>query len=294
MGFFESFKNIIENRFNISFPKLENVKFFSDNSLVKIGSVNIGVPPKKQDPDPKRLKLSKDGKTVDIDLLLLSEEERRLLLPMALEEQGHLLDTGARQDIDQLMKSKTNPETKDLLFLFKEILYPEDLMILKSAMFMKIHYDANKHSRALIIKKQISVRHGRRGRNITNLYCEGYFGSMLKPLYDNLSKKHPSDIQAKKKFYAIFDDIVNDLPHTTFVNSMQSREEVLAEVEKKINGVLEYGVNTFHIHGIGKDNINKIRWVLDQLEIIFEYDPEENRESNHISVTLTILKRKST
>ena len=99
------------------------------------------------------------------------------------------------------------------------------------------------------LKRDIIMRFGDRGRNISNLCSAGYFEEFLIPLYN-------SD---KENFERIYEDLIANSMLAVFVNSGMDADDIPKELERKILISKKYGFKFIHVHGIGKKNISTIK-----------------------------------
>jgi hypothetical protein len=125
-----------------------------------------------------------------------------------------------------------------ILKFFKDKLNGKDFEILRSAIFIKDSKDRGEDISKLL--EQLNRRFGSRGNNICNLYGEGYFESVIKPLYSILQAK-----DKEKEFRNQFNEFVENLPISYFVSSGKSQEMINKELKEKIMKSRKYGISFF-------------------------------------------------
>ena len=136
------------------------------------------------------------------------------------------------------------------------------------------------------MKKDLIKRFGDEGRIICNLCTSGYFdeGGYIKQLYGEMSAS--SDFEPAK-FRGEFKKIVTLSPFAEFVYKDMSEEELAGEINQKLSTYQKYGIKFLAIHGIGKQNVEKIRKIVYELE---EQNPDLKpkiaQEENIIQVTI--------
>jgi hypothetical protein len=127
------------------------------------------------------------------------------------------------------------------------------------------------------LKDQIIQKHGDKGRNIANLCTAKYLEDFLIPLHSSLMQEYKDDRLANEAFIEKYKPIVMELPFTIFVGFPMSVEEIRKQIATK----KQYGIKFVNIHGIGENNIKKIKDVIlgkekDGQFIINELKEEKN------------------
>lgn len=248
-------------KIELNLPKVLNAKLFSDNQSNKTIYV--------------------DKRTININVCKLNTSKESKLKPLinqAIVEDGLLL---TRDDVQEVITAfrKVDKEKRNLEFLkfIKQIIPEEDLVILRAAIFIKSQYDAGKDIKPL--KGQLIERYGNRGKNISNLYSAGYFASLIKPLYEEMSKQ-PDFVQ--ERFREVYEIIVKESPYAVFINTNMTPSETKEAVVNRIKISQKYGLSFLHIHGIGKENVSKILQLLDEMKTDFIRSPGITQGGNYI------------
>lgn len=263
MGWYDSLKNFLESKLNIT---------IGDISLIKVTIVKGS--------ESKPVTYYKEENAYKIDLEKLNEKEYKQIKSQYKDyvEKGEvLLETKASSLLDELylFKNKSN----STLEFFHEIISPKDFSALRASIFVREKFKVSQPINDL--KRDIIMRFGDRGRNICNLCSAGYFEEFLTPLYN-------SD---KKGFFEIYEDLVADSMLAVFVNTGMKAEDIPAEITKKIEISKKYGFKFIHIHGIGEKNINTIKEFIDSKKAEL-FNVEKIRYANpekHIFIAELIL-----
>ena len=133
------------------------------------------------------------------------------------------------------------------------------------------------------LKDDIVTRYGDRGRNICNLCSAGYFTSQIKPLYEEMYSQPDFSLN---KFLAIYEIIVTESPYAFFINSWMSDKQAMDEVLKRMEVSRRYGIKYLNIHGIGRENTEKIATLLKELAPQLTQTPEITRGERFIAVKI--------
>lgn len=262
MSFWEILKHIfkIEN-FKFS-PKITiNLSFLSGN---------------------KKFIYNREEKTLRLNLNKVSLSELREFVESAVDKNDYLLlEEKARETLDDFRAVDGSTRNRKLLEYFQEKIPNEDLPILRASLYLKGVFERGNPTDDL--KQDIVKRYGDRGKNISNLCTAGYFESLIKPLYE-LMRSSPRFSQ--DKFLFSYNIIVDEFPFAIFINRSMSKIKVRKDVLAKIEKNRQYGIQTLNIHGIGKDNVGKIRELIMELEPTSNFKKELEEGENYIVVRL--------
>ena len=199
----------------------------------------------------KLVEINKTSKIINVDLSKAS--------PSQISRLGRiypdLIDSGViiLKETDFKACKEFIEESKDTstLKFFKDKINEEDFEALRVAVFIKNKRDKGEDINKLL--EQLRKKFGSRSNNICNLYGEGYFESVLKPLYSILKARGK-----ETEFKSQFEDFVINLPISYFVSYGKSQEMINKELKDKIRTSKKYGIKSLNVHGIGKENKNKI------------------------------------
>lgn len=164
---------------------------------------------------------------------------------------------------------------------------PLDLNLLKIAIFIQKKHDDGDHGEGDRLKLEAMQIYSNRAKNICNLYSAGYFHDFLKSAYLSLSAL--PDFTAEM-FNEIYDLVVGESILAVFINRTMDINDVTEKILKKIEQNKQFGIRTFKIHGINKDNCIKIKTALLKIEGTEQITYDINQiASEIISVRVTIL-----
>lgn len=196
-------------------------------------------------------------KTVVIYLNSLSPKQAKSLQRAIKEEfqHGHIIiieDTNVEL-IDKLY-NYNDKEDNRLLAFFKDVLSAPDWEVLRDSLFLRSEF--KKGNQISAYKASLIQRYGQRGNTISNLCTAGYFENPMLPLCQ----------ASKAEFYAYYDIAVNRGITALFVNYNMTIQDITDEIKRMVISAKAYGLTYMHIHGIGNNNIGKIKTFLKQNE----------------------------
>src|SRR3972149_484449 len=200
-----------------------------------------------------------------------------------LEKGGLIIQDSSLSRLEQFNQIDGSIQKQATLEYFKGKIPAQDLEILRYSIYLKSVFDSGQS--VTEIKQQLNERFGDRGRNICNLYSEGYFGTQIRPLYDSLFNQ-PNF--SPEKFTQIYELIVTESPYAFFVSRATSREVVLSEVTRKMETSRKYGIKNINIHGIGKSNEETIYFILKSIKDKILQPPEILRKGEVVVAKITI------
>ena len=209
-----------------------------------------------------------------------------------LKEDGcTLLEDKSNKTLESIQIEEKTSATQKFLTFFKDKVSPQDLEIIRGALYIKSLFDKGEGSLELV-KAGIRQKYGQRGNNIVNLCSAKYFENYFIPYYEHLEKTETDKQEILRKFAGLFDILATELPFTVFVNHGMTVEEVV----KQTGSRFEYGAEYVNIHGIGEHNVSTIK---DAIEEIRKNYGEENisvsvdEEKKHVMKARIEFRRKS-
>lgn len=264
MSFLDSLKNLIGIKIDLSKLKSFSIHLLSDNTIHKTVII--------------------DKKTININVSTLNQKDMpaiKKLIRQAISENKLLIEEKANTRLQDIAKTKNNPDSTSLLEFFKGKISNNDLEILRASLYVKTVYGRGDQVGEL--KDDIITRYGARGRNIVNLCTAGYFSSLIKPLFEDMV-----DQQGFKPswYLEVFDTIIDQSPVAVFVSSSTTKDQLLSEVEARIRINKRYGIHYLNIHGISEQNVEKIEFVLGRLKNNFTNPPDIDSGKRYIIVTI--------
>lgn len=260
-------------------PKLEKATFkFLNKSHIHISLINI---------DNRKI-LNFKGKSILQWNNLDKKEQVELVkdIPIAFEKQKiPVLDAEKEQLAVDISKQINTAQVNDVISYFEGKIPNEDLYVLRAAIYIKGQFDKGCDVESL--KNSVVSTHGKRGRNICNLYSAGYFETWIKPLYENLASMEDF---TKEKFLEAYNLVVEHFPFAIFVHRGMAVSEIENEVERKIAESQKYGIETLNIHGIGSDNILNITEVVKKIKKKYKFEIKIEEKSGLFVVKISITK----
>lgn len=267
------------------FDKLKDIIKIEIKELIKININTVNNP----DPEVNHT-LSADKKTLTINATKVEAEGKKKELFEALKE-------GVEQDDLLLIESKAECRIKDIraklkegdigtiLKFYKDKIDENHWKALQASLYVRKVFEKREGS-IDYLKKDLIKRFGDEGRIICNLCTSGYFDKdgYITQLYTEMSAS--SDFEPAK-FGEEFKKIVTLSPFAEFVHKDMSEEELAGEINQKLSTYQKYGIRFLAIHGIGKQNVEKIRKIVDELEKQNpDLKPKIAQEENIIQVTI--------
>lgn len=229
---------------------------------------------------------------IDINLPHLSKDDesrlKEILRSDAFSDVGHFVQGKTLELIEAFQETERSPDIQKELLYFRGKIPDEDIPMFRACLFLKKKYDQGVPIHE--IKARIMTSYGQRGKNLANLCSAGYLNDWLRPLYESLEKGSPTPIEAVRKFQQVYHNIVDELPWTVFVSRHSPSVQIKSEVLGKIDANLKYGIRWLNIHALGKENLCKLRSVLDELEaeradLHVEITKDEQRMTVRLKVT---------
>lgn len=204
-------------------------------------------------------KIDDDNLTLNLDINKASHDEIKKLMEIypEIKEQNELI---LQQDNYYDLRSYLE-EIREipLLKYFKSKLNDADYEALRTSIFIRNKFDNGGEVTNYL--DQLYKKFGVRGRNICNLYGEGYFDNFIKPFYAMLESE-----KRINEFKEQFDKFVMEQPISYFVNQHKPQEQVNQELINKITNNKKYGIKRLNIHGIGEVNTKKIKQFIKIIE----------------------------
>jgi len=200
---------------------------------------------------------------------------------LVTENDELLIEDNASKTIEDFKEVDSQTENRNLLEYFKGKIFSKDIEILRASLYLKTVYERGENVSQL--KQDIMNRYGDRGKNISNLCSAGYFTSQIKPLYEEMYS-HPNF--SAEEFSKVYEIIITESPYAVFINSRMSEKDVKKEVLSRMEIGKKYGIKYLNIHGIGKDNTDKIVNILKELNSELSQTPEITKGERFIVVKI--------
>lgn len=182
-----------------------------------------------------------------------------------LKEDGYtILEDKSNKTLESIQVEENTPPAQKFLIFFKDKVSPQDLEIIRGALYIKSRFDKGEGSLEQL-KAGIRQKYGQRGNNIVNLCSAKYFENYLIPYYEHLEKTETDKQEILRKFARLFNILATELPFTVFVNHGMTVEEVV----KQTGSRFEYGAEYVNIHGIGDHNVTTINSSIEEIRKIY-------------------------
>ncbi len=192
-----------------------------------------------------------------------SERVLKLLKEKAFDQNEIFIEDNAKKILTDIRDLEVNPDINDLVVFFTGKLPQNDVIIMRSGLYIR-HLTELGDSSAQKMKKDIIARYGERGNHIINLASAGYFLSYIKPLYEQMCTEPEF---SNEKFLQEYDIIVRDMPFAIFVNHRMNADEIVRKVEENATRQLRYDVSeeviALHGYGLNTDTIAEAKKILD-------------------------------
>lgn len=227
-------------------------KFFSENkkTINTFNNCNFTIISENKSSNKEPIYYDSDKKQIILNDSLLGQHDDEVWKAISefAQQKGNRLIENKTENYLEKLKNYNPSENNAIIEFFKRIINPEDHKILRAAQFIIQQENIDIH----YLKKGIRNRFGDKGNRIVNLLSAGYF-SFLKELY-NIDTS---------LFQEIYNQLVTEDVLTIFVHN---DIDIMTELELKIKKFKMYKLKLgfIHIHGIGKNNTNKIKKFVDE------------------------------
>ncbi len=228
-------------------------------------------------PDSPRIELDpQNDKTL---LINLAEQEKLIeeAIRAAVTSEGiPLIEQSAEQLIEDFKSSGTFLEVRKVVDSLTAFIPPSDLLILRASLYLRSVFKSGLGGGEVQrLKQDIILRFGDRGRNITNLCTAGYFETTIIPLLEAM-KESPDFLP--DHFTRIYNLLIDQHAFAVFVSGWMDQEKVTKAIMNQINANCKYGVKYVYIHGIGTENIKKIRKAVELILVTSEAIEKTNED----------------
>lgn len=271
MGWFDKLKTLFDIKISLNIsPTIK---------LVKVDNSNNASAGKEYVYNEKENVLVLNAKNLTED----KNQELKSITKEYIQDGNMLLKDDASRKFQEVesYNKKGRENDKQILEFFKDIIPPKDLDTLEVSLFLRDefrnHYDIKE------MKQDIRRKFGDRGNNISNLCTAGYFENFLTELHK----------VSTERFKELYELIVSNSVLAVFVNAQMSDFQVADEIKKKINASLQYGFKDVYIHGIGTQNINKIRRCIEKNKEFFDFYEKIIFERENVIIVKLLIKPKA-
>jgi hypothetical protein len=272
--------------------KIDNVSLFNNNNFLNFNSskkivnnIYICTSNTKKTVEHKENKLYLNLKKFSFE----EQEQLKSIIKQAELEEVLILKNKSKNTINNILEFKNNEVNLNTYDKLKNIIPKEDSEILKQALYLRHEFENGKSIHSY--KSEITAKYGRKGTNICNLCTKKYFEEWIIPIYESLKENINDEDLLQKKFNNIYEIIVLKNTFTIFVHHNMKISDISHQIEKRIN----YGNKIIHVHGMGKENVKKIRESLEKINKKYNFikTSEEAESNNIITVYISINKNKN-
>lgn len=206
------------------------------------------------------------------------KELEQVINEVVNKDSGLVIEDNSQKLLQDFQTIDSKTHTQKEIEYFTGRIPQKDIEILRASIYLKSV--ADKGDSVHELKADIIARFGERGKNICNLYSAGYFDSQIKPLYEEVGS---FDLL---KFHQVYEQIVTESPYAVFIHSGMSDKEVSNVVKNKMEISKKYGIKYLNIHGIGKENVDKITILIKELTPELTSLPEITSGDKFIAVKI--------
>lgn len=216
----------------------------TEGPVTIINSLNIDV----------HVELDKDGKIPIGGLPVLAP-----LIEQFEQKQIAFLATEQKEVVADIHSFEDSSEIRGLLKFFRHRLKPNDLLRMRTGLYIKHLNDTGNFKQANAYWRQVTVGMRQRDRRIIELASTDYFKTFFRPLFKQFMKANAET--AQKRFTKEFEAILEDMRFAIFISSSLSVEEIVATVTKKAIKNIKYGSKTevISLHAAGLQQVERVR-----------------------------------
>ncbi len=222
-------------------------------------------------------------KSVNINIANFDDKDKAKLkgiIKSSVVQEGELiLRDDTKKLLEEFETEDGKEENKEILQWFKGKIPANDYEALRASFFVSYKFKKGEDVRQL--RWDIIRRYGERGKNISNLCTAGYFTSQIKPLYEEMFSQPDFN---SNKFLERYEIIVTESPYAVFISKPMTKQEAKEEVLGRIAIGKKYGIHALNIHGLGSDNLEKIRIIISELQAEFTQPSSALTHGNSITV----------
>ncbi len=232
-----------------------------------------------------------NAKVLVVNINNLDSEDQKKALAETIKsafdsgEQPLVIEENTLKTLEEFKVADSQSDNKSTIDYFRGKIPSTDIEILRASILVASLYDNGNAVDAVQRKHDIVQRYGDKGRNICNLFSADYFSNLIKPIYEEMSSSSNFD---PTKFQSVYNIIVTESPYAIFIHSGMSSDAVKKSVLERIDVSKKYGTSYLNIHGIGRDNVEKISDLIKQLtqEGVLQKLPEIQSGSSYIIIKI--------
>ena len=262
-----------------------NIKIdLSNFRLISVQKITIINDNKEKD----KVRISDDK--LEINYASMEESERQFLLQTIKEgfdqKQFNLLEDNSKERVDDIKEKSEIERSKEILNFFKDKICAEHWAALDASLYLREVFQEKQQIGEL--KRDIVHRYGEDGKNISNLCSAGYFdkGGYIREIYKEMSLDPDFSLE---KFQKYFKTIVTISPFAVFVSKEMSEADVSGSILYRLETHKKYGLDFLAIHGLGKENVRKIKKIVHEIEVEKDLDVSINQDQPGVILVKILL-----
>ncbi len=234
---------------------LGNIKSFIDK-LISIGDGNKFI-----DYRPNNSRVENH---IHIDLTKGSPSEAELkkiteLLKPAIENyQFQIYSDSTEQNLKEIEQFSSEKGSDEARLFVTTCIPAEDKYLWLSALMLREASESGDRDRVRLIKDQMVMQSGQKGRNIANICNCGYLEEYIIPWYKHYVVDGKDDQSFRDNYYLI----VEQLLFVVFISASSSIRSIKEEIKFKVQSVVNAHMDKLFIHALGEANIEKAENVL--------------------------------
>ncbi len=172
-----------------------------------------------------------------------------------VEDKNSLVEENAQKQYKELAEVEERKDNQEVIKFYEKKIPSEDVLILRAALYINEKHKKGENIDGM--KHSISIKYGKRGRNIVNLCSAGYFHQMIRDLYIHLE-----EVGMEKEFSFYYENIVTELDFAVFVHRNMNISEINSEIKHRIKNSIDF----LDIHALGEENVRKVKESIDMLQ----------------------------
>ena len=209
----------------------------------------------------------------------------KTIKPLTQGTQFQLPSQSTEENLEKIEEFSTSFTNTEEYTFISENIPPEDKFLWLSALMLKEAGRKGDRERVQLIKEQMISQHGQKGRNIANICSAGYLKEYIIPWY----KHYVEENHDKDSFLENYHNIVDLLLFVVFVSGFKSVEDLMMEIENKIQSLRSANIDHLFIHAIGESNKQKAEKVVERLQEEQSFIKEIKKITTRVTLKAEII-----
>lgn len=220
--------------------------------------------------------------TINLNSESFSDDDKKRLLDEFNNGNVQFVAQNSVSEIEDCIQREKDSGQTELIEYFKDKINSFDLQCLRTGLYVSSLLATGQKKKAAGIRERAASR-SRRARNIINMASAGYFGTYIRPIFEN---------SPLEKASAEYEEAVKYMPEMIFVNSGMTDGHVVNAIEEKIRKKEKYHlqVKKIIVNGLGScvETIQKVEAILSKSHPEYEAGLEIKTSGNIRQGKLTI------